>query len=210
MIFYGADGFFVKNAILSFLNLFLSNFGNNLCWNQMLRHVPGKPRFNSRAGPWNRSCLPPWKRCYLPGKAAGLIASMPLLPVRFEEESGQMLHPCVSSPEGPSLASTTGWMRNLLLQRWVPVGWGGVCNLVSLPYLASPFVGVMSTFPHPLCRWLLNLACPFQQPAFHEKQPGREMNGSVWSWMKYFAQPTDQKKRKKERKKSPTNWAEMD
>lgn len=48
----------------------------------------------------------PGKKCSLPGKAAGLILSMPLSPVRSEDESGKMLHACVSSLEGPSLASS--------------------------------------------------------------------------------------------------------
>lgn len=115
-----------------------------------------------------------------------------------------MLHPCISPLEGPLLAPSaqSGWgtchCRDGSLQAeegsaaWSP---GGV------PYVAGPFVGGMFAFPHPLCRWWLNLACLFQQTAFHQKQPGWEMNGFVWNWMTYFAQPTNWKKKKKKKKK---------
>lgn len=183
----------------------------------MPRHVPGKPRLNPRPAHETEgsSRLPPWKKCSLPGRAAGLIPSMPCALIRFEDESKQMLHPYVSSLEGPSPTSffSTWRMRNLPLQRWVPISRRGSAAWTprGVHYTSGTSVGGTFAFPYPLCRWLLNLVCLFQQLAFHQKQPGWEMNGYVWSWMKYFAQhPPTHTPTHPHTKPPPTNWAEMD
>lgn len=125
---------------------------------------------------------------------------MLLSPIKFEDESGQMLHLCVFSLEVP-LLSSSAWREwgschcrdGTLWTREGSAAWppGGV------PCLAGPFVGGMFAFLHLLSRWWLNPACLFQQSAFYQKQPGWEMNSFVWIWMKYFAQPTDWKKKRR-------------
>lgn len=125
-----------------------------------------------------------------------------------------MLHLFISSLEA-LLLSSSAWSEwgschcrdGSLWGREGSAAWspGGVLRL------AGPFVGGMFAFLHLLSRWWLNLACLFQQPAFHQKQPGWEMNSFVWSWMKYFAQPTDwgKKRRKIKAQQIELRWTKL-
>lgn len=115
-----------------------------------------------------------------------------------------MLHHCMFSLEDPSFASSwDGWGACCCCRGgslWAEEGSAAWCPR-GMSCLAAPFIGGMFAFPHLLCRWRLNLSCLFQQLIFHQKQPGWEKNGFVWSWMKYFPHLTDKKKKKKGRKK---------
>lgn len=138
---------------------------------------------------------------------------MPLLPIRFEDELGQLLHHRVSSLEGPSLSSSwDGWGTCCCCRDgslWAEEGSAASCPR-GMSYLAGPLTGGVFAFPHLLCRWWLNLACLFQQLIFiRNNLAWKRIALSEIKWNILLISQTQKKKNQRKRQENKAQQIEL-